>query len=122
MSPTIALLCQITIPLLAGLAVTFYLRNVTRKLLIDLCGTDDRASFWLRTTNILMLGAPLAMVLFFGDTNFGALPTDSALFTKLLRQTVNLSLIGILLAVALFSRGIWKQIPALNDHGANGEA
>ena len=108
MSPTIALLCQITIPLLAGLAVTFYLRNVTRKLLIDLCGTDDRASFWLRTTNILMLGAPLAMVLFFGDTNFGALPTDSTLFTKLLRQTVNLSLIGILLAVALRWVARWR--------------
>ncbi len=122
MSPTIALLCQIAIPLLAGLAVTFYLRNVTRKLLVDLCGTDDRASFWLRTTNILILGAPLAMVLFFGDANFGDIPEEAISLTKILRQTVNLSLIGILLAVALFSRGIWKQIPALNEHNANGEA
>lgn len=120
MSPTLALLCQIAIPLLAGLAATFYLRNVTRKLLIDLCGTDDRADFWLRTTNILMLGAPLATVLFFGDSNFGNQEVVS--LTKILRQTVNLSLIGILLAVALFSRGIWKQIPALNEHNANGEA
>ena len=144
MSPTIALFCQIAIPLLAGLAVTFYLRNVTRKLLLDLCGTDDRANFWQRTTNILILGAPLAMVFFFGDNistgslsdaisirggNLsnavsictGNLP-DALSLTRTLRQTVKLSLIGILIAVALFSRGVWKQIPALSKPHTNGEA
>lgn len=118
MSSTITLLCQIAIPLLAGLAVTFYLRNVTRKLLLDLCGTDDRANFWQRTTNILLLGAPLAMVLFFGDSIDAGTPPEDFSITQILRQTTTLSLIGVLLAVALFSRGIWKQIPALNSQAA----
>jgi hypothetical protein len=99
------MLFQIAIPLLAGIGVATYLRQVTRVLLVDLCGTDERANFWVRTTSILLAGTPLALVLVFGHSG----PSES--LTEVIRQTVTLSLVGILVAVAFLARLIWKQLP-----------
>lgn len=105
MTTFLPLLFQIAIPLLAGIGVAAYLRQVIRRLLVDLCGTDDRANFWVRTTGILLAGTPLALVLVFGRSG----PPDA--LPEVIRQTVTLSLVGILLAVAFLARLIWKQVP-----------
>lgn len=105
MSSFLPLLFQIAIPFLVGITVTLYLRQVTRVLLVDLCGTDDRANFWVRTTGILLTGTPLALVLVFGHAGAGhALP-------EVIHQAATLSLVGILLAVAFLARLIWKRVP-----------
>lgn len=104
MQSLLALFLQIAIPLLAGIAVTAHLRQVTRVLLVDLCGTDDRANFWVRTTGILLTGTPLALVLIFGHGGESAL-------AEIIRQAAMLSLVGILLAVAFLARLIWKRVP-----------
>jgi hypothetical protein len=105
MQSLLSLFLQIAIPLIVGIAVTSHLRNVTRILLVDLCGTDDRANFWVRTTGILLTGTPLALVLVFGHSG-----SDFAL-AEIVRQAATLSLVGILLAVAFLARLIWKQVP-----------
>lgn len=104
-------LAQIAVPLLFGLSVMAYLKSVTRRLLTDLCGSDDRAEFWVRITTVLVASTPLALVLLFGKLP-STCPADSNYFVgDAFRNTVGLSLVGILLAVGLVSRGIWRQIP-----------
>jgi hypothetical protein len=105
MQSLLPLFLQITIPLLVGIAVTAHLRQVTRVLLVDLCGTDDRANFWVRTTGILLTGTPLALVLVFGHNG------GEFALAEIIRQAATLSLVGILLAVAFLARLIWKRVP-----------
>ncbi|MBS1160778.1 MAG: rane protein of unknown function [Proteobacteria bacterium] len=105
MQSLLPLFLQIAIPLLVGIAVTAHLRQVTRVLLVDLCGTDDRANFWVRTTGILLTGTPLALVLVFGHSG------GEIALAEIIRQAATLSLVGILLAVAFLARLIWKRVP-----------
>lgn len=44
--------------IIAGLIV-MYLRPFLKKILVDLCGTEDRAQFWTAFSNILLFGLPL---------------------------------------------------------------
>lgn len=103
MDSTLIFLLQVTIALLAGGLAAYYLKAALTGILLDLCGTAGRADFWWRTSAILLLGLPLLLVLFLGDTS-----EDLAVA---LRHAFRLSLIGVLAAVGLLSRRIWKHIP-----------
>ena len=49
---------------LAICTLTFgYLRPFLKKVLVDLCGTEERAQFWTAFSNILMLGIPMIIAL-----------------------------------------------------------
>ena len=96
-------LLQVTIALLAGGLAARYLKTALTGILVDLCGTAGRADFWWRSSAILLIGLPLLLVLFVGDT--GDNPAIA------LRDAFRLSLIGVLAAVGLLSRRIWKAIP-----------
>lgn len=106
MTTLAALLLQISLPLLVGLAASGYLSRATRRLLLDLCGTEDRADFWVRATAILLTGTPLALVLLFGQAG-GPVPA----LPEIARQALTLSLLGLLLGVAVLARLIWKRVP-----------
>jgi len=103
------LLLQLAIPLAAGLFVSVYLRDAVYRLLVDLCGTGERADFWLRAIGVLAIGTPMVLVLLFGDSinlESRCVPAD---FADTIRHTLALSLGGVLLSVGLVSRVIWKQ-------------
>lgn len=40
-----------------------YLRPFLKKVLVDLCGTEERAQFWTVFSNILMIGLPMIIAL-----------------------------------------------------------
>jgi len=103
MDTTLIFLLQIAIALLAGGLAAYYLKAALTGILLDLCGTVGRADFWWRTSAILLLGLPLLLVLFLGDTG-----DDLAVA---MRHAGRLSLVGVLIAVGLLSRRIWKHIP-----------
>ncbi|MFV5213046.1 hypothetical protein ACLIIZ_04885 [Azonexus caeni] len=103
MDSTLIFLLQVTIALLAGGLAAYYLKAALTGILTDLCGTAGRADFWWRTSAILLLGLPLLLVLFLGDTG-----DDLAVA---LRHAGRLNLVGVLVAVGLLSRRIWKHIP-----------
>ncbi len=58
-------LIQIGITALFILALLRYFRPFLRKILVDLCGTDDRAQFWTTFTNILLFALPIISALGF---------------------------------------------------------
>lgn len=103
MNSTLIFLLQLAIALLAGVLAARYLKAALTSILLDLCGTTGRADFWWRTSAILLLGLPLLLVLFLAD------PGND--LTVALRNAGRLSLVGVLIAVGLLSRRIWKHIP-----------
>ena len=56
-------LCGLGVTLLASLLVVFYLHSHLRAILIDLCGTADRAKFWAAFTDVAILLVPLIFAL-----------------------------------------------------------
>lgn len=63
MNTIISFLVQITLTLILVALVVGYLRPYLKKVLVDLCGTEERAQFWAAFSNILLIGLPLIFAL-----------------------------------------------------------
>ena len=63
MNTIIYFLVQITLTLIIVSIVVGYLRPYLKKILVDLCGTEERAQFWAAFSNILLVGLPLIFAL-----------------------------------------------------------
>lgn len=97
---------EVSIPLLLGLTVSLYLKSVTTRLLLDLCGTQDRSDYWVRVTTILMTGTPLVLTLAFGRSgNLCAAAADVA------RHALLMTTLGIVVAVGAMARMIIRSLP-----------
>ena len=59
MSASSLFLVGIGITLLMSLTVVIYLMNPLRKILTELCGTRERADFWLAFSNVALMLTPL---------------------------------------------------------------
>lgn len=105
----IALFLQLAIPLAAGLFVNIYLRHAIYRLLVELCGTEERADFWLRAIGIFIVGTPMVLVLLFGGGVNLQSRCVSLELADAIRHAMALSLGGILLSAGVVSRIIWKQ-------------
>ncbi len=92
-----------------GMVITFvvclltiaYLRPVLLKILIDLCGTEERGKFWMTFTNIILVALPLLSSLgFVPSTNpEGNIVYEIAnqLKTNLFDFVLGLALVGFIL-------------------------
>jgi hypothetical protein len=90
--------------LLSGLVVR-YLRPSLRTVLLDLCGTQDRAQFWTAFSNILLIGLPMIIALNYQPE---ARNTEELFFEVAGKLSGNLggfllALIGIGLIVSFFA-------------------
>lgn len=65
MNPIAPFLVEVTATLLVCLLVVIYLRPFLRRILVDLCGTEERAQFWTVFSNILLIGLPFIFALGF---------------------------------------------------------
>ena len=52
------------IVLIGAFAVVLYLRSHLRKILLDLCRTQERADFWAAFSNIVLILVPIIFALF----------------------------------------------------------
>ncbi len=97
----------------ASLALTFasvggalvYLRDITRRVLMQQCGSDTGAEFWLRSADVLALTGSLILVLAFG----GVAP--NADWVQQVRLVLGLALTGIFITVVLVASGVWRSVP-----------
>ena len=46
-----------------GMIVVGYLKSTLQKILVDLCGSEDRANFWLAFSNVTLVLTPTAVAL-----------------------------------------------------------
>ncbi len=56
-------LLEVTLTLLTCALVFRYLRPYLSRILVDLCGTEERGQFWTVFSNILLVGLPLLIAL-----------------------------------------------------------
>lgn len=54
---------QLIVTLAACVLLTAYIRPFLKRVLVDLCGTEDRARFWIAFTNILLILTPALFAL-----------------------------------------------------------
>jgi hypothetical protein len=82
-----------------------YLRPFLHRILLDLCGTEDRARFWTAFSNIMLLGMPLIFALNYQP----AAENTEELFFELARKLSGnlggllVALIGIGFVVSFFA-------------------
>ena len=86
-----------------------YLRANLRKLLVDICGTEDRANFWTSFTNITLVLVPLIFAI-----QFRPRPDDSGSPIFQLGSEVEWALIGLVSSVVFMGIVISQFIPRAN--------
>jgi hypothetical protein len=65
MSPTQAYFVSLAAALALGFGVAWYLKSHLRGILVDLCGTDQRADFWIAFSNVVLILVPAAFAMQF---------------------------------------------------------
>jgi hypothetical protein len=91
---------QIALAALISLAVINYLRRILRAMLLEICDQQpQRAEFWVRLLDMMMLIAPVILVMMFWDGQDGV--------AFMLRRTLLLVLIGQFISLAVVGRTIW---------------
>ncbi len=65
MNTITSFLVEVAVTVLACFLVVLYLRPFLRRILADLCGTEERAQFWTVFSNILLIGLPFIFALGF---------------------------------------------------------
>ena len=63
MNPLVAFGIELAGTLLIGLLLVIYIRRPLHRILVDLCGTEDRARFWSAFCTVLLMGFPAASAL-----------------------------------------------------------
>jgi hypothetical protein len=69
MKEPVLFLMEIIISISISSLVIIALSKVLEKLLVDLCGTENRAKFWVIYSNVMLYLVPLLMVIMFGKSS-----------------------------------------------------
>jgi hypothetical protein len=118
MTPIVLSALLFATPVAIGFVVMIWLREATRRILIDLCRTEDRARFWMRCTAVVMVSAPLVLVLIAAGNPLECAAASFGCVLHLLRQTLGWSVVGILMAVGAIAYGVTRHIPREVETGA----
>ena len=106
MNPVITFLLEAVLTLVASVFIVGYLRPYLHRILVDLCGTEERAQFWTAFSNILLLGLPILIALTYQPE---AKTAEGLFFEMISRLSGNL--IGLL--IALIATGFFVAFFAL---------
>jgi hypothetical protein len=63
MNPIAIYLMEVVVTLAICLGLVRYLNPFLKRILVDLCATEDRAQFWTVFSNILLVGLPMVIAL-----------------------------------------------------------
>jgi len=96
---------ELGLTILTCVLITSYLRPHLKRVLVDLCKTEERAQFWMAFSNILLVGLPVIIALGFQPE---AVTIEAATFEIFGRLSGNLAgylfaLVGIGIIVTFFA-------------------
>ena len=106
MNPVITFLLEAALTAIASLLIVGYLCPHLRRVLVDLCGTKERAQSSTAFSNILLIGLPVLIALTYKPE---AKTSEGSFFEMISRLSGNL--IGLL--VVLISTGVFVAFFAL---------
>lgn len=105
-------LAQVGIAGIVSLAVILYLRRILHSMLLEICDRQpQRAEFWVRMLDVMMVVAPLILTLLLG--------LDEGSAFQVLRRALLLVLIGQFVSLVVVARTIWSFVlpPRLPNPG-----
>jgi hypothetical protein len=106
MNPILTFSLEVILTIFSALLVVGYIRPHLHRILVDLCGTEERAQFWTVFSNILLIGFP-ALIAF---TYQPEAQTPEGLFFEMISRLSG-NLIGLL--IALIGTGVFVAFFAL---------
>jgi hypothetical protein len=106
MSLTMAFLSVMGLAAFLSIGLVAYVKAPLRSLLIELCGTKERASFWLAFSNVTLVLVPLIFVLDY-KPEFG--PDKSMIFE--MATQLKYALIGFVIALSALALVMLRFIP-----------
>jgi len=99
---------QLFIALSMSVFIVYLLTPYLKEVLVDTCGTQHSASFWVRFTQLMMIIAPLVIVIFFSVADSYQLQQANPAY--ILKQTILQTLIGEFIGLILVGRIIYRAI------------
>ncbi len=105
MNTFVAFGLELLVTLLLGFLLMLYLRPSLYRVLVDLCGGEDRARFWSAFSTVLLIGAPSASALGYQPlhTTFNEMLFDVTHQLGQNLMTFLMALIALGLVVAFFA-------------------
>lgn len=91
-------------------AIIMLIKPLLRDVLIETCGTEKRAEFWVMFTQLMLIISPLLIVIYFAPTETSA-TTNIA---EAMKDTLFRSLLGDFIALTIIGQTIWKSISSTN--------
>jgi hypothetical protein len=120
-SPSIVFVIGLTITLVSAFLVVLYLRSRLDLILVDICGTPERARFWTSFSNVTLILVPMIRALGYRAGEC-LLPTSVMQLADQLEQAL-IGLVGTVLALGFvlthFIRRDLPQKPNVQERHAS---
>jgi hypothetical protein len=113
MTASLLFLIGIGLSLLVAIAIVSYLRSPLQGILVEICGTRERASFWVSFSNVTIMLLPLIFALQYTP----CLKEGSSAVLELAAQ-LKWALAGLLLAVLVLGWVLSTFLRRKSGHGA----
>lgn len=101
---------EMAIALTAGVGLFLAFQHHLKITLTDICGHEDRAKFWVRLTQLMMILAPVILV-----TIFSAAAQGESSLLEVVRRAMLLSLSGEFVALIIIAQTVWSMIPSKEE-------
>ena len=106
MNPTIAFLSDVGFVAIISIGLVAYVKPHLHALLVELCGTAERASFWLAFSNVTLVLVPLIFALNY-EPEFG--PNRNFIFE--MATQLKHAIIGFVIALSCLAIILFRFIP-----------
>jgi hypothetical protein len=116
MSSTQAFLADVVIVTILFVGIVAYVERHLRALLVELCGTSERASFWLAFSNVALVLVPLIFAL---DYKPELGPDKNVVFE--MATQIKYALVGFVITLGGLALVLYRFIPRNNVKPANSQ-
>lgn len=110
MGPLSLFLIEVGIAVLSSTLVVAFLTRPLRRLLIDACGSVERANFWVAYSDAMIFIAPLVATVVFGKSSDLYEPT-----VRFYKAALGSALFGIFVALATIGLQVARLLPRRVD-------
>lgn len=116
-NPTVAFLTDVLFVVILSLGLVAYIKPHLNALLVELCGTAERASFWLAFSNVTLVLVPLIFAL-----NYEPESGPNRNFIFEMAAQLKYAIIGFVIALSSLAIILSRFIPRDRPNVASGSA